>query len=50
MNILFNNHGVVKSPIYCVVDFLQTLDIPHVLPSTCKKHYALYTKLFDLAI
>ena len=42
--------GVAKKPISFVVGFLQTLDIPHVWSSTCKKHYALYIKLFDLAI
>ncbi len=41
--------GVVKSPIYCVVGFLQTLDIPHVWSSTCKKRYALKSTLIGLS-
>jgi hypothetical protein len=48
--VFIKGDGVVKSPIYCVAGFLQTLDIPHVWSSTCKKHYVLYIKLFDLAI
>ena len=40
--------GVVKSPISCVVGFLQTLDVPHVLLCTFEIHYALYGKLLKV--
>jgi len=44
------NDGVVKSPISFVVGFPQNLNIPHVWLRAWGKHYALYIKLFNLAI
>jgi hypothetical protein len=38
--------GVVKSPIYCVVVFFQTLGILHMYSLVPKKYYALYINLF----
>ncbi len=43
----FKYDGVVKSPIYGVAGFLQTLYILHVLSRPCKKHCALYIELFS---
>ena len=39
--------GVVKSPIYIVVDFSRQLNIPHVWMSHRLKHYSSYIKLFS---
>ncbi len=42
--------GLVKSPIYVVVDREQRLAVPHVLPNRRSRYYALYIELFPESI